>query len=206
MTIADKHREGVPSRRRCSLAFLRTCGRRPTSKNAACAQLLLVGPHQHANAEALHRKTIPTDLGAPLATSYNSQNHFREALRDVKVAAPHAYFDTVDHHFFLLENSQPVIDILSSATCRERVARSAQITHIGPAVRMTKRVGQGLPVPPDGRAIWKPRRPSSHVRHACRVDVASAKPRSHARFLLKRSYDDRHEEGSLRYLSHPCSR
>ncbi|WP_430691692.1 transcriptional repressor [Mesorhizobium captivum] len=190
MTIADKHREVVPSRRQCSLAFLRRCGRRPTSNSAACAQLLLAGPHQHVNAEALHRGVTPTDVGAPLATIYNTQNHFREArlLRDLNVAAPHGYFeiDTVDHHHFLLDDKQPVIHIPSSATCRKRVARSrpnhsywpghSDDEEGGPKAfpyhRMEERFGsrEGLHLMSGMPAESTLRRP---------------KPRSHARFLLK---------------------
>ncbi|CDX20794.1 hypothetical protein MPL3356_340025 [Mesorhizobium plurifarium] len=70
-------------------------------------------------------KGHPTDVGAPWAT-YNTQKHFCEArlLRDRNVAAPHAYFDTdtVDCHHILFGDSQAVIDIPSSATCRKGVA------------------------------------------------------------------------------------
>ncbi|CDX34998.1 hypothetical protein MPLSOD_200015 [Mesorhizobium sp. SOD10] len=191
MTTADKHREVVPSRRQRSPAFLRRCARRPTSNTAACSQLLFAGPYQHVNAEALHRRLTPIDVEAPPATIYNTQNHFRKArpLRDLNVAAPHGYFeiDTVDRHHFLLDEKQLVIDIPCSANCPKGVARTAQIADIDPAIRMTKRVGQGLPVPPDGRAIWKPRRPSSHVRHACRVDVTSAQTEKPCQFSYKRS-------------------
>ncbi|MET3524327.1 hypothetical protein ABID25_006198 [Mesorhizobium abyssinicae] len=50
---------------------------------------------------------------------------------------------------------------------------------------MTKRMGQALPVQPDGRAIWKPPGPSSHFRHACRVDVASAQTEKPCQFSSK---------------------
>lgn len=188
MTIADKHREVVLSRRQCSLAFLRRCCWRPTSNSAACAQMLLAGPHQHVNAEAPHRRvTQPT-----------SARHGQPTIRrSTFVKRDSCATATLRRHTPISTLTLSIATTFSSGTARRSLTSlpaplaakglldPAQITHIGPAIRMTKRVGQGLPVPPDGRAIWKPRRPSSHVRHACRVDVASAKPRSHARFLLK---------------------
>ncbi|RUU14011.1 hypothetical protein EOD23_02525 [Mesorhizobium sp. USDA-HM6] len=169
------------------------------------------GPRQHMNAKVLHQRATQASVGASLATIHNTLNQCREArlVRDLTIAAPRAYFDTdtVDHHCFLLEDEQPVNNIPWSSNCRKRVARSAQITRIDPAVRMTKRMGQDLPVQPHGRAIWKPRRPSSHIRHTFRVDAASAQTEKPClSFLLKEQLDDHHEEGSLRYLSHACSR
>ncbi|RAZ82999.1 hypothetical protein DPM33_33755 [Mesorhizobium hawassense] len=180
--IADKHRKVVPSRRPCSVAFQRASGPRPTSKYLALAQLLLARPHrpaslEHVNARVFPQRATQANVGASLASIYKTLNQFREGrlLRDIALAAPHAYFETntIDHHDFLLDDKQPVIDIRCSVICTERIAGFVQIDPRSGSSG-TKRMGQALPVPPDGRGIWKPQRPSSHVRHAIRVYFASA--------------------------------
>ncbi|BCM17607.1 hypothetical protein MJ8_13730 [Mesorhizobium sp. J8] len=177
-SLANNRREVVPFRRPCSLALLRTSGRRTISKRVTLAQLLLAGPHQHVNVKVLPQRVPAINVGASPATARKALNQFREArlLHDVTVAAPHAHFDfhTVDHRYLLVEEKQRVIGIRPVPFAVNGLFDPPKsLISIRP-FGSRRGWAKAFPYKPDGRAIWKPPRPSSHFRHAGRVDVASA--------------------------------
>lgn len=109
-------------------------GLRPTRQRIALGWLLFAKGDRHLTAENLQEEAQASHVSISLATIYNSLNQFTQAglLREIAIDGSRTYFDTnvSDHHHFLIEDSNVLIDI--------------------------PRVGvdiEGLPRPPAGKSI-----------------------------------------------------
>lgn len=99
---------------------LGAAGLRPTRQRLLLASLLFRGSDRHVTAEQLHAEAEAAGIRISLATVYNSLNQFTQAglLRLLSVDAPKAYFDTntSDHHHFLVEGEDRIVDIPGGLT------------------------------------------------------------------------------------------
>jgi Fur family iron response transcriptional regulator len=109
-------------------------GLRPTPQRMALGWLLFAKGGRHLTAENLQEEAQASRVSISLATIYNSLNQFTEAvlLREIAIDGSRTYFDTniSDHHHFLVEGTNVLIDI-------PRVAVDYE----------------GLPQPPAGKSI-----------------------------------------------------
>ena len=96
-------------------AKLRRCGLRPTRQRVALGWLLFAKGDRHVTAERLYEEATGARVAISLATVYNTLHQFTEAglLREIAVDGSKTYFDTnlSDHHHFLLEDSNVLLDI-----------------------------------------------------------------------------------------------
>ena len=95
--------------------MLRQSRLRPTRQRMALAELLFAKGARHISAEGLYDEAMISDVPVSLATIYNTLHQFTEAglLREVVVDGSKVYFDTnvSDHHHFLFEGNNDVLDI-----------------------------------------------------------------------------------------------
>ena len=141
-----KPRRGATLRAAAALGILAGCpfhdvrmklfaaGLRPTRQRIALGWLLFAKGDRHLTAENLQEEAQASRVPISLATIYNSLNQFTEAglLREIAIDGSRTYFDTniSDHHHFLVEGTNVLIDI-------PRVAVDFE----------------GLPKPPAGKSI-----------------------------------------------------
>ena len=96
-------------------AKLKESGLRPTRQRMALGLLLFAKGDRHLTAEKLYEEAQELRVPVSLATVYNGLHVFTEAglLREVAVDGSKVYYDTnvTDHHHFLVENSNVLIDI-----------------------------------------------------------------------------------------------
>ena len=96
-------------------AKLKDAGLRPTRQRMALGLLLFAKGDRHLTAEKLYEEAQELRVPVSLATVYNGLHVFTEAglLREVAVDGTKVYYDTnvTDHHHFLLEESNMLIDI-----------------------------------------------------------------------------------------------
>lgn len=96
-------------------AKLRRAGLRPTRQRVALGWLLFARGDRHVTAERLFEEAAGARVTISLATVYNTLHQFTEAglLREIAVDGAKTYFDTNvrDHHHFLVEDSQVLVDI-----------------------------------------------------------------------------------------------
>ncbi|HTV32894.1 MAG TPA: Fur family transcriptional regulator [Methylocella sp.] len=94
---------------------LSEAGLRPTPQRIALGWLLFAKGDRHLTAEILHEEAQASRVTISLATIYNSLNQFSEAglLREIAIDGARTYFDTnvSDHHHFLVESANLLIDI-----------------------------------------------------------------------------------------------
>ena len=94
---------------------VRRAGLRPTRQRITLARLLFAQGNRHLTAEELHAEAEDADHMISLATVYNTLHQFTEAgmLRVLAVESARTYFDTntSDHHHFLVEGTNTVLDI-----------------------------------------------------------------------------------------------
>ncbi len=94
---------------------LRLAGMRPTPQRMALGWLLFGKGSRHLTAEKLLEEAQAARVPISVATIYNSLHHFTEVglLREIAIDGSRLYFDTntSDHHHFLVEDSQMLIDI-----------------------------------------------------------------------------------------------
>lgn len=113
---------------------LSAAGLRPTRQRMAIGWLLFAKGDRHVTAEMLQEEAQVSHISISLATIYNSLHQFTQAglLREIAVDGERTYFDTnvSEHHHFLIEGSNTLIDI--------------------PQVFIDR---QGLPAPPEGTRI-----------------------------------------------------
>jgi Fur family iron response transcriptional regulator len=92
-----------------------TAGLRPTRQRVALAELLFGKGDRHVTAEKLFDEAAAAQLSVSLATVYNTLHQFTAAglLREISVDGARVYFDTntAEHHHFLLEESEELLDI-----------------------------------------------------------------------------------------------
>lgn len=109
-------------------------GLRPTRQRLALGWLLFAKGDRHLTAENLQEEAQASRVSISLATIYNSLNQFSQAglLREIAIDGSRTYFDTnvSDHHHFLIEGTNVLIDI--------------------PRVAIDQ---DGLPRPPAGKSI-----------------------------------------------------
>lgn len=95
--------------------LLRGVSLRPTRQRIALGRLLYAKGDRHVTAEILHEEAMRARVPVSLATVYNTLHQFTEAglLREVAVDGAKTYFDTnvSDHHHFLLEGENQLMDI-----------------------------------------------------------------------------------------------
>jgi Fur family iron response transcriptional regulator len=96
-------------------AKLRRAGLRPTRQRVALGWLLFAKGHRHLTAERLFEEAVGARVPISLATVYNTLHQFTQAglLREIAVDGAKTYFDTnvSDHHHFLIEDAQALVDI-----------------------------------------------------------------------------------------------
>ncbi len=94
---------------------LKDAGLRPTRQRMALGLLLFAKGDRHLTAEKLYEEAQELRVPVSLATVYNGLHVFTEAglLREVAVDGTKVYYDTnvTDHHHFLLEGTNQLIDI-----------------------------------------------------------------------------------------------
>jgi Fur family iron response transcriptional regulator len=77
--------------------------------------LLFAKGHRHLTAERLFEEAVGARVAISLATVYNTLHQFTQAglLREIAVDGAKTYFDTnvSDHHHFLIEDAQALVDI-----------------------------------------------------------------------------------------------
>lgn len=99
-------------------AKLRRSGLRPTRQRVALGWLLFAKGDRHVTAEKLYEEATGARVAISLATVYNTLHQFTEAglLREIAVDGSKTYFDTnlSDHHHFLMEESNALLDIPGS--------------------------------------------------------------------------------------------
>ena len=97
---------------------LRRAGLRPTRQRVALGWILFARGHRHVTAESLYDEANGARVPVSLATVYNTLHQFTEAglLREIAVDGSRTYFDTnlSDHHHFLIEESNTIVDIPGS--------------------------------------------------------------------------------------------
>jgi Fur family iron response transcriptional regulator len=144
--MTPKPRRGADTRQTSPLGMLAGCpfhdvrmklcaaGLRPTRQRMALGWLLFAKGDRHMTAENLQEEAQASRVSISLATIYNSLNQFTQAglLREIAIDGSRTYFDTnvSDHHHFLVESTNVLIDIPRVAVDR-----------------------QGLPLPPAGKWI-----------------------------------------------------
>ena len=99
-------------------AKLRRSGLRPTRQRVALGWLLFAKGDRHITAERLYEEATGARVAISLATVYNTLHQFTEAglLREIAVDGSKTYFDTnlSNHHHFLIEESNTLVDIPGS--------------------------------------------------------------------------------------------
>ncbi len=90
-------------------------GLRPTRQRVALAELLFSKGDRHVTAEKLFDEATTAQMSVSLATVYNTLHQFTAAglLREIAVDGARVYFDTntAEHHHFLLEDGEELLDI-----------------------------------------------------------------------------------------------
>jgi len=90
-------------------------GLRPTRRRVALAELLFGKGDRHVTAEKLFDEATTAQMPVSLATVYNTLHQFTAAglLREIAVDGARVYFDTntSEHHHFLLEDGEELLDI-----------------------------------------------------------------------------------------------
>jgi Fur family transcriptional regulator, iron response regulator len=98
---------------------LRRVGLRPTRQRVSLGLLLFAKGDRHVSAEMLYEEAMKARVPVSLATVYNTLHQFTEAglLRELAIDGAKTYFDTdnSDHHHFVIDGENTVIDIPASA-------------------------------------------------------------------------------------------
>jgi Fur family iron response transcriptional regulator len=104
---------------------LKTAGLRPTRQRMALGLLLFAKGDRHLTAEQLYEEAQELRVPVSLATVYNGLHVFTEAglLREVAIDGTKVYYDTnvSDHHHFLIEGKNALIDIPAIGIDRDSV-------------------------------------------------------------------------------------
>ncbi|MCI0598485.1 MAG: transcriptional repressor [Beijerinckiaceae bacterium] len=94
---------------------LSAAGLRPTRQRIALGWLLFAKGARHVTAENLQDEALASRVSISLATIYNSLHQFTQAglLREIAIDGSRTHFDTnvSDHHHFLVEGTNTLIDI-----------------------------------------------------------------------------------------------
>lgn len=144
--MPDEHDNQQPTLTRGSIrSLLREAGLRPTRQRMELASILLGKGHRHVSAESLHEEVVLHQISVSLATVYNTLHQFTEAglLREVAVDGSRTYFDTntSNHHHFVIEGSDTIVDIPTGEVDMARVPsipQGFQISRIDVVVRLRR--------------------------------------------------------------------
>jgi Fur family iron response transcriptional regulator len=97
---------------------LRKAGLRPTRQRVSLGWLLFAKGDRHVSAEMLFEEAMKARVPVSLATVYNTLHQFTQVglLRELAIEGAKTYFDTdnSEHHHFLVEGENAVIDIPAS--------------------------------------------------------------------------------------------
>ena len=125
---------------------LRKAGLRPTRQRVALGWLLFAKGARHLTAENLYEEASASRVAISLATVYNTLHQFTEAglLREVAIDGAKTYFDTntKEHHHFLLEESNALVDIPPSQVDVARlpdIPEGMEIARIDVIVRLRRK-------------------------------------------------------------------
>eukprot|EP01037_Dinobryon_pediforme_P002518 gene2518-2557_t len=125
---------------------LRKAGLRPTRQRVALGWLLFAKGARHLTAENLYEEASASRVAISLATVYNTLHQFTEAglLREVAIDGAKTYFDTntKEHHHFLLEDSNVLVDIPPSQVDVARlpdIPEGMEIARIDVIVRLRRK-------------------------------------------------------------------
>jgi Fur family iron response transcriptional regulator len=98
---------------------LRRVGLRPTRQRVSLGWLLFAKGDRHISAEMLYEEAMKARVPVSLATVYNTLHQFTQAglLRELAIDGAKTYFDTdnSEHHHFVVDGENTVIDIPASA-------------------------------------------------------------------------------------------
>lgn len=98
---------------------LRRVGLRPTRQRVSLGWLLFAKGDRHISAEMLYEEAMKARVPVSLATVYNTLHQFTQAglLRELAIDGAKTFFDTdnSDHHHFVVDGEDKVIDIPASA-------------------------------------------------------------------------------------------
>ena len=117
---------------------LRKAGLRPTRQRVALGWLLFAKGARHLTAENLYEEASASRVAISLATVYNTLHQFTEAglLREVAIDG------AKEHHHFLLEDSNVLVDIPPSQVDIARlpdVPEGMEVARIDVIVRLRKK-------------------------------------------------------------------
>lgn len=127
---------------------LRRVGLRPTRQRVSLGWVLFAKGNRHLTAEMLYEEAMKERIPVSLATVYNTLHQFTEAglLRELAVDGAKTYFDTADddHHHFMVEGENRVIDIPASAldvSALPEPPEGYEISRVDVVVRLRKIAG-----------------------------------------------------------------
>jgi len=119
-------------------------GLRPTRQRVALAELLFSKGDRHVTAEKLFDEAATAQMSVSLATVYNTLHQFTAAglLREIAVDGARVYFDTntSEHHHFLLEDGEELLDILGAVSVANVPAppRGLKVARVDVVVRLRR--------------------------------------------------------------------
>ncbi len=127
---------------------LRRVGLRPTRQRVSLGWLLFAKGDRHVSAEMLFEEAMKARVPVSLATVYNTLHQFTEAglLRELAIDGAKTYFDTdnSEHHHFVVDGENTVIDIPASAIDVAELPlppAGYEIARVDVVVRLRKIVG-----------------------------------------------------------------
>ncbi|SEF48338.1 Fur family transcriptional regulator Irr [Bosea lathyri] len=98
---------------------LRRVGLRPTRQRVSLGWVLFAKGQRHISAEMLYEEAMKERVPVSLATVYNTLHQFTQAglLRELAIDGAKTFFDTdnSEHHHFVVDGENTVIDIPASA-------------------------------------------------------------------------------------------
>jgi Fur family iron response transcriptional regulator len=121
-----------------------SAGLRPTRQRVALAELLFSKGDRHVTAEKLFDEATTAQMPVSLATVYNTLHQFTAAglLREIAVDGARVYFDTntSEHHHFLLEDGEELLDIAGAVAVANIPAPPAglKVARVDVVVRLTR--------------------------------------------------------------------
>ena len=128
---------------------LRRAGLRPTRQRVSLGWLLFARGDRHVSAEMLFEEAMKARVPVSLATVYNTLHQFTEAglLRELAIEGAKTYFDTdnSEHHHFLVEGENTVIDIPAAEVelaVLPQPPEGYEIARVDVVVRLRKLAGQ----------------------------------------------------------------
>ena len=126
--------------------LLRDSGLRPTRQRIALGRLLYAKGDRHVTAEILHEEAMRARVPVSLATVYNTLHQFTEVglLRELAVDGSKTWFDTnvSDHHHFLVEDDNRLMDIPGSSVSVDRmpvIPEGIEIARVDVVVRLRRK-------------------------------------------------------------------